>query len=116
MSAILSNRGSNNSIGSSGKFKSIINSLLKYDTVIAFGGMALVIISAIMITAFYAGVDNMRSNVMFNNGLAVGMGILFIYLVFTFMGQNVTIFQIKIDFGLILFLMLGTMIIFVFGG
>ena len=104
------------SVSNNSNFKSVINTLLKYDSFIAFGGIGVVILSAIMISVLYEQVDNMRSNVMFNNALAIGMGIFFIYLVFTFMGQNITIFQIKIDFGLILFLMLGLLIIFVFGG
>ena len=104
---------SNNTSG--GGFKSFINGLLKYDGFIVFGGMGMVILAAILITVLFEEVDNMRHNILFNNALAVGMGIFFIYLVFTFMGQNITIFQVKIDFGLILFLMLGIIIIFVFG-
>jgi hypothetical protein len=104
---------SNNASG--GGFKSFINMLFKYDGFIVFGGMGMVILAAILITVLYEEVDNMRHNILFNNALAVCMGIFFIYLVFTFMGQNITIFQVKIDFGLILFLMLGIIIIFVFG-
>ena len=105
---------SNNST-SGGGFKSFINGLLKYDSFIVFGGMGLVVLSSILITVFYEEVDNMRTNVLFNNALAVAMGIFFIYLVFNFMGQNITIFQVKIDLGLLLFLTLGIVIVFVLG-
>ena len=106
---------SNNSASNNSSVKSFINGLLKYDSFIVFGGMGLVIIAVIMVTVLFEKVDSMRTNVLFNNAIAIAMGIFFIYLVFTFMGQYVTIFKVKIDFGLILFLLLGIIIIFVLG-
>ena len=110
MSQLLSN-SSNTSSG----VKSFINGLFKYDYLVIFGGFGIVFLSAILITILYDQTDSMRNNVLFNNLLAVCMGIFFIYLVFTFMGQYITILKVRIDFGLILFISLGVFIILVLG-
>lgn len=112
MPSPLSNSG--NSTSSLG-IKSLMKNLFLNDYLVVFGGFAIVILGAILITIFYDQTDSMRGNVLFNNILAVCMGIFFIYLVFTFMGQYITILQVRIDFGLILFLSLGVFIIFVLG-
>lgn len=94
---------------------SIINNILKYDTLIIFIGFGIVICASIIITVMYENTLNMRNNVLFTNMLAIVMGILFIYLIFSFMGQTIKILQFNIDFGLILFITLGLLIIFVLG-
>ena len=114
MPSLIKNSNSSNIRGGSG-IKAFINSLLEYDAFIVFGGFGMVILTAIMISVLYEEADNMRHNVLFNNAMAILMGFLFIYLIFTFMGQNITIFQVKIDLGLLLFLTLGIVIVFVLG-
>ena len=96
-------------------FANIVNWLFKYDYLFIFFGFGIIMIAAILFTVIYEEADNMRHYVLFNNILAVVVGIFFIYLVFTFMGQNISLFGFNIDFGLILFLCMGIFIIFVLG-
>jgi hypothetical protein len=105
----------NNNKNSYGYLTNIINWIFKYDYLVIFIGFGIVILASILLTVVYEETENMRHVVLFNNILAVIVGFFFLYLVFTFMGQNIKILGYNIDFGLILFLTLGIFIIFVLG-
>ena len=94
---------------------SIMKFITKYDSLFIISGVIFLILIAILISAFFQQAKSYRHNVLFNNGLAIIMGIFFVYLVLSFMGHQVKFFMFSFDFGLLLFLTMAIFVIFVLG-
>jgi hypothetical protein len=89
--------------------------IARHDSALIFLGFFCVVLFAIVMTVLFQQVDHLRQNVLFNNAIAIICGAVFIFIVFKFAGENVTILGKTIDLGLILFLGIGIFIVFILG-
>jgi hypothetical protein len=75
-----------------------------------------IIFLGIILTAIFQSGPTVRNNLFFNSAGALGMGFLFIYVIFKFMGAKISLFGVKIDMGLSIYILIVLFVIFVLGG
>ena len=94
---------------------SLINWITQYESLVVFGGFAVVILMVIIITAIFQAGPVVRENVLYNAIGALFMSFLFIYIIFAFMGSQIIILGKPIDVGMIIYISIVLFVIFVFG-
>jgi hypothetical protein len=75
-----------------------------------------IMFAGIVLTAFFQSGPTVRNNLFFNSAGAIGMGFMFIYIIFKFMGSKISLFGVKIDMGLTIYMLIVLFVIFVLGG
>ena len=107
----------NSTISKSSKKKSFsfLDWLSQSDSLVVFGGFGILIMIAIIIIGIFQAGDPVRPNVLYNAFGAIMMGLGFIYLIFKFMGQEVMILNKSIDVGMIIYLAIVFLIMFILG-
>lgn len=75
-----------------------------------------IMFTGVILTAFFQSGPTIRRNLFFNSAGALGMGFLFIYIIFKFMGSKISLFGVKIDMGLTIYMLIVLFVIFVLGG
>ena len=103
----------NNNTGNS---KSLIDSILEYESIVIFGGLGCAIIGTIILTGIFQAGPPHRDSVLFNSAGALFMGVGFIYIIITFMGSEIEIYGKKIDIGMIIYVAIVLFVMFVLGG
>ena len=86
-----------------------------YESVFLFGLLGIIIVVGIILTSIFESGSSVRSNLLFNAAGAIGMAVLFVYIIFKFLGDQIRIFGIKIDIGLIIYICIVLFVIFVLG-
>jgi hypothetical protein len=75
-----------------------------------------IMFAGVVLTAFFQSGPTVRNNLFFNSAGAIGMGFMFIYIIFKFMGAKISLFGVKIDMGLTIYMLIVLFVIFVLGG
>ena len=89
--------------------------ITQYDSLVIFGGFGIAILGTIVFTGLFHAGDTIRTNVLFNFICGFLMTILFIWLIFKYMGSEIVIFGKHFDIGMIVYIFIILFIIFVFG-
>ena len=92
-----------------------ISWISQYDSLVVFGGFSIAIIGTIIFTGLFHAGDSVRSNLLFNSICGLGMALLFIWLIFKFMGSQIVVFGKKIDVGMIIYVFIVLFVVFIFG-
>ena len=95
--------------------KSLIDSILEYESVVIFGGLGCTVLGTIILTGMFQTGPEQRDYVLFNAAGAIFMGIGFIYIIFTFMGTRVNILGESIDIGMVIYVVIVLFVMFVLG-
>ena len=99
----------------SGSSSSLLDWITKYDSLVIFGGVGFVILITIILNGMFQAGDPYRSNVLYNAFGALMMAAGFIYLIFSFMGQQIIIYGKPIDIGMIVYICIILFVMFVLG-
>jgi len=102
----------NSKIKSSG---SLVDWITKYDSLVIFGGFGVVIIITIILTGIFQAGPVVRDNLLYNAFGALMMAFAFIYVIFNFLGRQISILGKSIDVGMIVYLAIVLFIMFVLG-
>ena len=92
-----------------------ISWISQYDSLVIFGGFSIAIIGTIIFTGVFHAGDSIRSNLLFNSICGLGMAVLFMWLIFKFMGSQIVVFGKSIDVGMIVYIFIILFIVFIFG-
>jgi hypothetical protein len=107
---------SNNvSIKKSQQSMSTIDWITQYDSLVVFGGFGCAVVLVIILTGIFEAGPIVRRNMLYNSIGALGMAIGFIYVIFTFMGNQVIILGEQIDIGMIIYVAIVLFVMFVLG-
>ncbi len=99
----------------SGSRGSFLDWITQYESLVIFGGFFAVIMGTIVLAGIFQASDTYRPNVLYNAFGAFLMGGVFIYIIFTFMGEQIDILGKRIDVGMIIYISIVLFVIFVFG-
>jgi hypothetical protein len=104
-------------VSSSGKSSSgdLISWIIQYDSLVVFGGFGGLIVLTVLYTGIFHAGPVVRTNVLFNAAMAVLMSFGFIWVIFHFMGEKITIFGKNFDIGMIIYIFIVFFVIFVLG-
>lgn len=94
---------------------SLMNFITQYDSLVVFGGLILLILATIILTGLFVAGPIVRTDLLFNAGGAFLISFLFIYVIFTFMGQHIVIFGVRFDVGMVLYILIVLFIMFILG-
>ncbi len=98
--------------GSKGSF---LDWATQYESLVIFGGFFLVIFATIVLAGIFQAGPAVRDNVLYNSFGALVMGGAFIYVIFSFMGNQVNILGKQLDVGMIIYISIVLFVIFVLG-
>ena len=98
--------------GSKGSF---LDWVTQYESLVIFGGFFLVIMATIVLAGIFQASDPYRPNLLYNAFGALIMGGAFIYVIFSFMGQQVIILGKTIDVGMVIYISIVLFVMFVLG-
>ena len=94
---------------------SFLDFFTRHDALVVFGGSAFAIIATVVFIGIFQAGPSVRGNVLFNILGGLAMGILFVYLIFRFMGSSISIMGKKLDIGLIVYVAIVLFVIFILG-
>ena len=94
---------------------SLIDWITQYDSLVIFGGFGCAVVLVIILTGIFQAGPVVRSNMLYNSIGALGMAFGFIYVIFTFMGNQVIILGEQVDIGMILYVAIVLFVMFVLG-
>ena len=106
---------SNQVVVNPNKGTSLMSFITRYDSLVIFGGLIVMIIATIIFTGLFVAGPIVRTDLFFNAGGAFLIAFLFIYIIFTFMGQHIVIFGMRFDTGMVLYIFIVLFIMFVLG-
>ena len=86
------------------------------EAVFMFALLILTILVGIILTGIFQAGPAIRSNLLFNAMGAIGMAVLFVFIIFKFLGAKIRLLGVSIDVGLIIYIMIVCFVIFVLGG
>ena len=86
------------------------------EAVFMFALLILTILVGIILTGIFQAGPALRSNLLFNAMGAIGMAVLFVFIIFKFLGAKIRLLGVSIDVGLIIYIMIVCFVIFVLGG
>lgn len=86
-----------------------------YEALFLFSLLGITIVIGIVLTSIFEAGSIVRSDLLFNAAGAIGMAVLFVYLIFKFLGEQIRLFGVKIDIGLVIYIMIVLFVIFVLG-
>ena len=112
----LKNKNSKNSSsgdGSTGGFWDIISN---NEGLFMFVLLIGTVIGAIILSGLFISGPTVRDNLLFNAAGAIGMGILFVYIIFKFLGAKIRLLGVTVDVGLTIYVLIVCFVIFVLGG
>jgi len=94
---------------------SFVESFTQYESLVVFGGFGCAILCVIVLTGIFQAGPDVRDNVLYNavGGIAMALG--FIYMIFSFMGQQVIILGESIDIGMVIYVAIVLFVMFVLG-
>jgi hypothetical protein len=115
MSNNVSTKKKHNNNNNNDKRKSLIDTILEYESLVVFGGFGCAILGTIIFTGIFQAGPAQRENLLFNAAGAIFMGVGFIYIIVTFMGSELEIYGKKIDIGMIIYVAIVLFVMFVLG-
>ena len=95
--------------------KSLIDSILEYESIVVFGGLGCAILGTIIMTGIFQAGSSQRDNILFNAAGAIFMGVGFIYIIITFMDSKLDVYGKQIDMGMIIYVAIVLFVMFVLG-
>lgn len=98
--------------GSKGSF---LDWVTQYESLVVFGGFFVIIMATIVLAGIFQASDPYRPNLLYNAFGAFVMGAAFIYVIFSFMGEQIIILGKPIDIGMIIYLSIVLFVMFVLG-
>jgi hypothetical protein len=112
MNANISNKTVKKSKSQSGGILSWID---QYDSLVIFGSFGILIVLTVLYTGLFQAGPIVRDNVVFNTAMAVLLSAGFIYVIFHFMGAQLSIFGKSFDIGMFIYIFIVFFVIFVMG-
>ena len=92
-----------------------IDWITQYETLVIFGSLGCLIVITIILTGMFEAGPIVRQNVLYNAVGSICMAIGFIYIIFAFMGENITILGNTIDMGMVIYIAIVLFVMFVLG-
>jgi len=93
----------------------IVDFITSYETLVVFGGFGSVIILTIILTGIFQSGPRVRDSVLYNAFGALLLAAIFVYVIYRFIGNKVTILGSSFDFGMIIYASIVLFIMFVLG-
>jgi len=94
---------------------SFLDWVTQYESLVIFGGFGFVILITIILAGIFQAGPSNRDNLLYNAFGALMMAFAFIYLIFSFMGQQIIILGKSVDIGMIVYVSIVLFIMFVLG-
>jgi hypothetical protein len=95
--------------------KGLIGWITQYDSLVVFGGLGVAIMATIIFTGLFQAGPVVRTNVLFNALCGFSVALLFIWLIFKFMGSQIVVMGKSFDVGMIIYILIVFFVIFVMG-
>jgi hypothetical protein len=89
--------------------------ITEYDALFVFAILIGTIFTGIIIASLFQIQPGVRPNLLFNAAGAIGMAVLFVYLIFTFIGAKVNIMGKELDLGMFVYILIVLFVVFVLG-
>jgi len=86
------------------------------ESIFLFTILIIIIFGGIILSALFQSGPTIRNNLLFNAAGALGMAVLFIFIIFKFLGAKIRLLGVSVDIGLIIYILIVCFVIFVFGG
>lgn len=93
----------------------IIDFISNYETLVVFGGFGFVVVLTIVFTGIFQSGPTVRDNVLYNAFGALLLASIFVYVIYRFIGNKVTILGSSFDFGMLIYAAIVLFIMFVLG-
>lgn len=93
-----------------------LNMISNSETIFIFTLFAVTLIVGIVLAVLFQSGSTVRTDLFFNKLGGIGIAIIFVYIIFNFMGANIKIFNIDIDMGLTIYIVIVLFVLFVLGG
>jgi hypothetical protein len=93
----------------------IISFITQYDSLVIFGGLLIAILLTIIFAGIFVAGPVVRDSLLYNAAGAFLISFIFIYVIFKFMGHHIVILGKRLDFGMILYILIILFIIFILG-
>ena len=111
-----SNMANNSKIGKNSNSGGIFDFILRNEMLLIGITFFAMIIVSVIVAGMYQNVPEERQNVAFNQFNLILLSLVFVYVIMTFMGQNIEIFSETFDMGMILYVAIVMFIMFILGG
>lgn len=111
-----SNMAMNNKISKNNNSGGIFDFFLRNEMLLIGMVFFAMIIACVIVAGMYQNVPEERQNVAFNQFNLILLSLVFVYVIMTFMGQNIEIFDKTFDMGMILYVSIVMFIMFILGG
>jgi len=111
-----SNMANNSKIGKNSNSGGIFDFILRNEMLLIGIAFFAMIIVSVIVAGMYQNVPEERQNVAFNQFNLILLSLVFVYVIMTFMGQNIEIFSETFDMGMILYVAIVMFIMFILGG
>jgi hypothetical protein len=105
----------NTIINPSNSKSGLISWITQYDSLVIFSMFSIAIITTIIFTGIFHAGPVVRTNLLFNAIGGIILAIVFIWLIFRFMGSNIVIFGKSFDVGMVVYIFIVCFVIFVLG-
>jgi hypothetical protein len=93
----------------------LISWLTQYDSLVVFTVFGIAVMSTIILTGLFQAGPVVRTNLLFNAMGGITLAIVFIWLIFRFMGSQIVIFGMPFDVGMVVYIFIVCFVIFVLG-
>ena len=97
------------------KLSNIMDWITHYDSLVVFGGFGIAIFGTIILTGLFQAGPVVRTNLLFNAIGGIMLAIVFIGLIYKFMGAQIVIFGVSFDIGMVIYIFIVCFVIFVLG-
>lgn len=94
---------------------SALEVITNYDSLVIFSIFFISVIVIIILTGLFHSGPIIRTNILFNALGGIVMAVVFVWLIFKFMGNRINILGIQFDIGMIVYIFIVCFVIFVFG-
>ena len=94
---------------------SFLSWIAQYESLVVFGSFGCAIMVVIVLTGMFQAGPVIRTNMLYNTFGSLCMAFLFIYVVFKFMGQRITILGTEVDMGMVIYIAIILFVMFVLG-
>lgn len=93
----------------------IISWITQYDSLVVFSVFGIVVMTTIILTGIFQAGPIIRTNLLFNAIGGLTMAVLFIWVIFRFMGSQIVIFGMPFDVGMVVYIFIVCFVIFILG-
>ena len=95
--------------------KSFIDWITEYESLVIFGGFGCAVVATIVLTGIFQAGPQVRDNLLYNAVGAIMMSVVFIYVIFSFMGSTFVILGKTVDVGMFIYIAIILFVMFVLG-